>query len=64
MGLATAERDHILRPLDRTGWIIGGIMDAAARLGLERTSLVSTMRRLGMVRPRPQADANCGVCAR
>jgi formate hydrogenlyase transcriptional activator len=53
--LEDATRDHILRALDQTGWVIGGTSGAAARLGVKRTSLVSTMRRLGIVRPRPQA---------
>jgi len=48
--LEDAERDHILRALEQTGWVIGGTQGAAARLGLKRTSLVSTMRRLGIVR--------------
>jgi formate hydrogenlyase transcriptional activator len=55
--LEDAERDHILRALDQTGWVIGGTHGAAARLGLKRTSLVSTMRRLGIVRPKPQVGA-------
>jgi formate hydrogenlyase transcriptional activator len=62
--LEDAERDHILRALEQTGWVIGGTQGAAARLGLKRTSLVSTMRRLGIVRPRPQAGANRDVRAR
>jgi formate hydrogenlyase transcriptional activator len=53
--LEDAERDHIRRALDQTGWVIGGDHGAAARLGLKRTSLVSTMRRLGIVRPKPHA---------
>jgi formate hydrogenlyase transcriptional activator len=53
--LEDATREHILRALDETGWVIGGASGAAARLGVKRTSLVSTMRRLGIVRPRPQA---------
>jgi formate hydrogenlyase transcriptional activator len=56
--LEEAERDHILRALELTGWVIGGAGGAAARLGLKRTSLVSTMRRLGIVRPKPHAGAN------
>jgi formate hydrogenlyase transcriptional activator len=62
--LEDAERDHLLRALEQTGWVIGGTQGAAARLGLKRTSLVSTMRRLGIVRPRPQAGANRDVRAR
>jgi formate hydrogenlyase transcriptional activator len=51
--LEDVERGHIVRTLDQTGWVIGGPHGAADRLGLKRTSLVSTMRRLGIVRPRP-----------
>jgi formate hydrogenlyase transcriptional activator len=53
--LEDVEREHILRTLEQTGWVIGGPHGAADRLGLKRTSLVSTMRRLGIVRPRPHA---------
>jgi formate hydrogenlyase transcriptional activator len=49
--LEDAERDHILRALAETNWVIGGPRGAAARLGLKRTSLVSTMRRLHILRP-------------
>jgi formate hydrogenlyase transcriptional activator len=51
--LEEAEREHILRALEQTGWVVGGPRGAAARLGLKRTSLVSMMRRLGIVRPKP-----------
>ncbi|HTI39108.1 MAG TPA: sigma 54-interacting transcriptional regulator [Vicinamibacterales bacterium] len=51
--LEDAERDHILRALAETNWVIGGPRGAAERLGLKRTSLVSTMRRLHIVRPAP-----------
>jgi formate hydrogenlyase transcriptional activator len=62
--LEDAERDHILRALEQTGWVIGGGGGAAARLGLKRTSLVSTMRRLGIVRPKPHASADREARAR
>jgi formate hydrogenlyase transcriptional activator len=62
--LEDAERDHILRALEQTGWVIGGAGGAAARLGLKRTSLVSTMRRLGIVRPKPHAGTTRDVRAR
>jgi formate hydrogenlyase transcriptional activator len=52
--LEDAEREHILRALAETNWVIGGPSGAAARLGLKRTSLVSTMRRLHIVRPAPE----------
>jgi formate hydrogenlyase transcriptional activator len=51
--LEDAEREHILRALTDTNWVIGGPRGAAARLGLKRTSLFSTMRRLHIVRPVP-----------
>jgi formate hydrogenlyase transcriptional activator len=51
--LEDAEREHILRALAETNWVIGGPRGAAVRLGLKRTSLVSTMRRLHIVRPTP-----------
>ena len=44
---------HILRALADTNWVIGGPKGAAARLGVKRTSLVSTMRRLHIARPMP-----------
>jgi formate hydrogenlyase transcriptional activator len=62
--LEDAERDHIVHALEQTGWVIGGAGGAATRLGLKRTSLVSTMRRLGIVRPKPQTGADRGVRAR
>ena len=49
--LEDAERAHILDTLEGTGWVIGGPGGAAMRLGVKRTTLVSTMRRLGIVRP-------------
>jgi formate hydrogenlyase transcriptional activator len=53
-GLATlqhAEREHILRALRETHWVIGGPEGAAARLGMKRTTLQSRMRKLGIARP-------------
>jgi len=45
-------RSIILGTLEDTGWVIGGPMGAAARLGLPRTSLISKMKKLGISRPR------------
>ena len=53
--LETVERDHILKVLDDAGWVIGGPTGAAARLGLNRTTLNHRMRKLGIMRPQPQA---------
>jgi formate hydrogenlyase transcriptional activator len=62
--LRDAERAHILRTLEQTGWVIGGSRGAATRLGLKRTSLVSTMKRLGIVRPRPGSSPASSPVAR
>jgi len=49
--LEDAEREHILRALSETNWVIGGAVGAAARLGMKRTTLQSRMRKLGIARP-------------
>src|SRR5437870_7135777 len=48
--LETAEREHILRVLRETNWVIGGLSGAAARLGMKRTTLQSKMQKLGISR--------------
>jgi formate hydrogenlyase transcriptional activator len=50
-GLAEVERDHILRALEASDWVIGGQGGAAARLGMKRTSLVYRMKKLRIDRP-------------
>ncbi|MGO4517562.1 sigma 54-interacting transcriptional regulator [Terriglobus sp. 2YAB30_2] len=50
-GLNELERDHILRALDASNWVIGGRSGAAVRLGMKRTSLVYRMQKLGIRRP-------------
>lgn len=50
--LESVEREHILRVLRDTGWVIGGRNGAAARLGLNRTTLNNRLRKLGITRPR------------
>jgi formate hydrogenlyase transcriptional activator len=50
-GLAEVERDHILRALAASNWVIGGRRGAAERLGMKRTSLVYRMNKLGISRP-------------
>lgn len=52
--LEAVERDHILRVLSETRWVIGGPSGAAARLGMNRTTLNHRMRKLGISRPQPQ----------
>jgi formate hydrogenlyase transcriptional activator len=50
-GLAEVERDHILRALEASNWVVGGRNGAAARLGMKRTSLIYRMRKLRISRP-------------
>jgi formate hydrogenlyase transcriptional activator len=50
-GLEELERDHVLRVLEATNWVVGGRNGAAERLGMKRTSLVYKMRKLGISRP-------------
>jgi formate hydrogenlyase transcriptional activator len=47
-GLAEVERDHILRVLEASNWVISG---AATRLGMKRTSLTYRMMKLHIRRP-------------
>jgi formate hydrogenlyase transcriptional activator len=44
-----AERSHILETLQQTDGVVGGPNGAAARLGLCRTTLISKMKRLGIL---------------
>ena len=46
----SAERDHILRALEETGWNVSG---AARSLGMERTNLHKRIRALGLTRTKP-----------
>jgi formate hydrogenlyase transcriptional activator len=48
--LRAAERDHILRALEATNWVLAGPRGAAARLGMKRTTLQSKMRKLGVAK--------------
>jgi transcriptional regulator with GAF, ATPase, and Fis domain len=50
--LEETEREHIVRALKQTKWVVGGPAGAAARLGMKRTTLNSLMKRLGINRPR------------
>jgi formate hydrogenlyase transcriptional activator len=43
--LAEAERDHILKALEESNWVVGGKSGAAARLGMPRTTLINKMRK-------------------
>jgi formate hydrogenlyase transcriptional activator len=48
--LADADRAHILATLHKTNGIVGGRNGAAARLGLNRTTLIAKMRKLRISR--------------
>lgn len=48
--LADIERAHILKTLERTQWIIGGASGAARLLGINRTTLLARMKKLGIER--------------
>ena len=50
-GLEEVERDHIVRVLEASNWVVGGRNGAAERLGMKRTSLVYKMRKLRISRP-------------
>lgn len=52
--LAEAEREHILKVLQETDWVIAGPYGAARRLGVGRTTLLYKMRRLGIFRPKKE----------
>jgi transcriptional regulator with GAF, ATPase, and Fis domain len=46
--MADAEREHILRVLEATGWRIKGPKGAAAALALNPATLYSRMKKLGI----------------
>src|SRR6202171_1746783 len=48
--LEAAERDHILKALEATNWVLAGPHGAAARLGMKRTTLQSRLQKLGVTR--------------
>ena len=61
--LAQVERDHILRALKASSWVIGGRNGAAERLGMKRTSLTYRMKKLRIVRSQPLSDQPAGGVA-
>jgi formate hydrogenlyase transcriptional activator len=48
--LEEVERNHILKTLKETSWVLSGPSGAAARLGLNRSTLYFRMKKLGIVR--------------
>ncbi len=49
--LADVEREHIRAILKQTRWTLSGANGAAARLGMNRSTLYFRMKKLGIVRP-------------
>jgi formate hydrogenlyase transcriptional activator len=58
--LRDSERTLILNTLRAVGWVIGGSRGAATRLGLNRTTLINRMKKLGISRPVGQDDLIVG----
>jgi formate hydrogenlyase transcriptional activator len=50
--LQDAERDHILKILQQSRWVVAGPGGAAARLGMKRSTLYFRMQKLGISRVR------------
>jgi formate hydrogenlyase transcriptional activator len=50
--LEDCEREHILKAVQETNWVIAGPHGAAARLGLPRSTLTYRMRKLAIVNER------------
>ena len=48
--LRDAQRHHIIQALAETDWVVGGPKGAAKRLGLQRTTLMAMIQRLGISR--------------
>jgi transcriptional regulator with GAF, ATPase, and Fis domain len=53
--LRDSERTLILQTLAEVSWVIGGAKGAAAKLGLNRTTLIHKMKKLGISRPHPES---------
>ncbi len=50
--MESVERNHIVRVLDESNWVVGGPNGAATRLGMKRTTLQSRMEKLGISKRR------------
>ncbi|MFQ6113654.1 MAG: sigma 54-interacting transcriptional regulator, partial [bacterium] len=50
--LEDAERQHIMRALEKTGGVVGGPKGAATLLGINRSTLLSRMKKLGIDKSR------------
>jgi transcriptional regulator with GAF, ATPase, and Fis domain len=56
--LEEAERVLILATLKKTSWVVSGPRGAAARLGLNRSTLQFRMKKLGIERPSISTEAS------
>jgi formate hydrogenlyase transcriptional activator len=55
--LEEAERDHILKTLEHTKWVVAGPNGAAARLAMKRSTLYFRMQKLGISRSNMNSSA-------
>ncbi len=55
--LEEIERAHIIRTLEKTGWVIEGPEGAAVLLGLNHATLRFRMKKLNILRPKPAKNA-------
>ena len=56
--LRESERQHLLRALEATKWVVGGPFGAAARLGMPRTTLMYKMQKHGISLRKEVRDRN------
>jgi transcriptional regulator with GAF, ATPase, and Fis domain len=56
--LRDSERSLILNTLESVRWVIGGTKGAAAILGLNRSTLINRMKKLGISRPAQDANVS------
>lgn len=61
--LAEVEKAYIIATLRETNWVVGGRNGAAARLGLQRTTLIARMRKLGISRGASERRSSSVVTA-
>ena len=60
--LKEVDRALILQALEAADWVVGGPVGAAAKLGLNRTTLAYKMNKLGLVRPMRMRSAGTLEC--
>jgi formate hydrogenlyase transcriptional activator len=56
--LRESERQHLLKALEATRWVVGGAFGAAARLGMPRTTLLYRMQKHGIRLRKEVQDGN------